>query len=615
MTPPEKTVTEENKNTFSRDALRDIVRSSTRLMGILWRERRGQMVALAILIILISLIPFAQSGAAALLINRLVQDVGVGTLSGTLLWILAALVLSRIVPPIIQSAQAYRSRIFYFYLEEKFEMLLMKKRADIDLALYENPAYNDLFNNIKENGIWRVQAFSDRQFYVLQNIIELGVAAVIIGFSNPWLLLLILAATIPELIAEVRYGGDVWNIHMGNAEVRRRYWNAQKHFWNTPSLIELKLFQNVAHFTNIIKGLFTRFQKEQIKSDRRRFYLHSSSALLSYGATSVAVVWFVVDTVHGRLQIGTLVFLMTALVQLRESISSFFMNMGRQYQDGLFIRDMFRFLDIEPALDRPAPSQMHVLDDRHTPSIAFENVTFAYPGTIQPVFKNFSLTIPAGEKIAFVGANGAGKTTLIKLICRFYDPDEGRILIDGHDLRTVDIESWYACVGALFQEYDRYYLPVRESIGIGRTALPLTAERVERAAADSESNSFIEEWEGGYSQMLGKEFTGGVEPSVGQWQKLALARTLYRDPRVFILDEPTASIDAEGEAKIFDKLEKLPKDRTVILVSHRFSTVRHASRIAVIKEGRLIEIGSHKELLKKNRVYARLFRLQAKGYE
>lgn len=230
------------------------------------------------------------------------------------------------------------------------------------------------------------------------------------------------------------------------------------------------------------------------------------------------------------------------------------------------------------------------------------------------MLKNFSLRIAPGEKLALVGSNGAGKTTLVKLLCRFYDPDKGRILINGNDIKTVDLESWYRELGVLFQDYDNYHFLVRESIAIGRSGAMSSLEKVKGAAKASEADTFIEEWEKAYEQMLGKQFTGGIEPSIGQWQKLALARTFYRDPQVLILDEPTSSIDAEAEAKIFDRLEQLPKDRTVILISHRFSTVRHANRICVIKDGRLAELGTHAALLKRGGTYARLFKLQARGY-
>ena len=288
------------------------------------------------------------------------------------------------------------------------------------------------------------------------------------------------------------------------------------------------------------------------------------------------------------------------------------MNLGQQYQDSLFVTDIFKLLDIQPALVKPVSG--FVLPRDTTPEIVFENVSFAYPGTDTVVLKNFSLRVEPGEKIALIGANGAGKTTIVKLLCRFYDPTEGRILIGGRDIREIDIESWYAILGALFQDYAHYPFIVKDAIALGRTESPLAMDQVRGAAHSSEADIFINEWKDKYEQMLGKDFTGGIEPSIGQWQKLAISRAFYRNAQVLILDEPTASIDAESEAKIFDRLEKETQGKTVILISHRFSTVRHATKIAVLENGRLKELGRHEELLKKKGLYARLFNLQAEGY-
>jgi len=213
-----------------------------------------------------------------------------------------------------------------------------------------------------------------------------------------------------------------------------------------------------------------------------------------------------------------------------------------------------------------------------------------------------------------VGINGAGKTTLVKLLCRIYDPTEGQILVDGRDLKELDIDSWLHAIGVLFQDYSAYQMKVSEAIALGRSDEPVDMDRVKWAAQGSEAAEFIDEWEDGYDQMLGKQFEGGIDPSKGQLQKLALARALYRNPAILVLDEPTASVDAESEAKIFARLEALPKDKTVILISHRFSTVRTADKILVLKDGAVHELGSHAELMEKDGTYAKLFRLQAKGY-
>ena len=361
-----------------------------------------------------------------------------------------------------------------------------------------------------------------------------------------------------------------------------------------------------------IKELFRNFQAEQRQNEKKRLRRSMAALIIAQATIAFATVYFILAVVNGGLQIGTLVFVLASIAGLRQALGGLFMNLGQQYQDSLFVTDIFKLLDTKPALARKASG--FVLPRNTTPEIVFENVSFAYPGTDTVVLKNFSLTIKPGEKVALIGANGAGKTTIVKLLCRFYDPTEGRITIGGQDIREIDIESWYRILGALFQDYAHYPFIVKETIALGRTESPLAMNRVKGAARSSEADLFIEEWKNKYEQMLGKDFTGGIEPSIGQWQKLAISRAFYRNAQVLILDEPTSSIDAEAETKIFDRLEKETEGKTVILISHRFSTVRHATKIAVLKDGRLKELGTHEDLLKKNGLYARLFNLQAKGY-
>jgi ATP-binding cassette subfamily B protein len=411
---------------------------------------------------------------------------------------------------------------------------------------------------------------------------------------------------------EAKYGREVWSIHAIRSERRRKYWSLRWQFEELSRLVELKLFQNAGHFLSQIKELFQHFQDEQKQNEQKRLRREMAALTVAQLTIAFATVYFILEVVNGGLMVGTLVFVLASIAGLRQALGGLFMNLGQQYQDSLFITDIFKLLDIEPALVKPP--QGFILPHDETPEIVFDHVSFAYPGTDKAVLKNFSLKVEPGEKVALIGANGAGKTTIVKLLCRFYDPTEGRILIGGRDIREIDIESWYSILGALFQDYAHYPFIVKETIALGRTGSPLAMDQVKNAARSSEADTFIEEWKNKYEQMLGKDFTGGIEPSIGQWQKLAISRAFYRNARVLILDEPTSSIDAEAEAKIFDRLEKETRGKTVILISHRFSTVRHATKIAVLENGRLKELGRHEELLKKKGLYARLFNLQAKGY-
>ncbi len=612
------TINDEQNNasdirSFSTSLFFDMFKNSLKLSKLLWREKRNSMILLGIIFLIVSGAPFLQSGFRGLLINKLIPISDGYSPNIELFLIIGGLIAATFIPSFLYSIQGYLSKIFGFFLEEKFETLVTKKKGDLDIATHENPQYQDLFNRVNENGTWRTRNFVDRQYFVFQNIIEVIIASIILIFSEWWVFLIILVGTFPELIIEIIYGQDTWSIHFGRSQTRRKFWEFQGHFNTTSSLIELKLFQNLKYFFLSIKDLFKEFQTEEKKNEKKRLAYNLLSLCFSQFVIAFAIVYFTMQVIHGNLLIGTLTFVLASIGDLRQALSGLFSNIGHQYQDSLFVSDMFRLLELETAVKQPANGM--ILAPKKTPEIIFENVSFAYPDTKKCVLKNFSMKISPGEKIALVGVNGAGKTTLVKLLCRFYDPDKGRILIDGRDLKEVDIESWYSKIGALFQDYAKYHILVKEAIALGNTNQKSTKKKIEDAAKNSEAETFINDWDKKYEQMLGKEFSEGVEPSIGQWQKLALARTFYREPNIFILDEPTSSIDAEAETKIFEKLEKLPEDRTVILISHRFSTVRRADKIGVIENGELREFDSHKNLLKNGKTYARLFKMQAKGYE
>jgi ATP-binding cassette subfamily B protein len=593
-------------------SIRQVAGNSTRLSRMVWRERPAMVAALTGLFLVGATTPALRAGAIGLLLNELVRIAGTGEVSGRLSLIIVLVVATNVVPPLLLAVQTYLSQMLLFQLEKQLEMLIIDKKGDIDVAVHEQPSQNDLINGVQENGVFRVQWFVNRQFVILQNLIEVAVASVILAIANWWLFLVLLVVTLPELVTEIRYGRMVWSIHVGRAEVRRRFLELRSHFFHLPSLLELKLLQNTAAFAARMRKLFGAFFAEERHSERRKLVLQLVSLMLSQTGVAVATCWFLLGVVHGELAVGTLAFLLASIGSFRLALSSLFTNLGRQYQDSLFVTDVFRFLDIAPVLTRPrVPSRL--ARDRALP-IVFEGVAFRYPGAARDAVHDISLEIRPGERLAIVGANGSGKTTLVKLLCRFYDPDRGRIVVDGHDLKDLDPASWSDKLGVLFQEYANYRSSAAEAIATGRLELAADPERVTRAAKQGEAHQFITQWPRGYEQLLGKEFAGGVEPSIGQWQRLALARLFFRNPQVLVLDEPTAAIDPEAEAKLFRQLAALPQDRTVILISHRFSTVRHADRICILEDGRIAELGSHEELLRRGAAYAHLFELQARGY-
>jgi ATP-binding cassette, subfamily B, bacterial len=325
-----------------------------------------------------------------------------------------------------------------------------------------------------------------------------------------------------------------------------------------------------------------------------------------------AFAFIALRTARGDFSIGQLTFLAASFRQMRgllEGLLSGFSNLAGQ---ALYLDDLFSFFRIQPriasragALDVPQPIQH---------GFTFENVGFKYPGSERWAVRGLSFTLRAGEALALVGENGAGKTTLVKLLARLYDPDEGRILLDGHDLRDYSLESLRASIGVIFQDFVRYHLTAAENIAVGRIEAVGDQPRIEGAAARSLADGVIAKLPEGYGQTLGRRFNTGVDLSGGEWQKVALGRAYMRDAQLLILDEPTAALDARAEYEVFQRFKDLTRGKSAVLISHRFSTVRMADRILVLDGGRLLEIGTHEELRGAGGRYAELFELQAAGY-
>ncbi len=591
-------------------ALPSVLKLGWRAFKLFAGVNRGLFALLVSVIFIGSFTHLAGSAAFANLIGSVEQAVKVGNFSEGLVWALVLVLAADIISLFIRVSNSYLSRIFRFAYDEKAEFIMARKSSEVDVASYEDPEVRNLFQVVKEND-YRMFAFGSGQLYSAQNFVRLLATSGTLFFMNPYVLVFVFVGVLPELFTQLKHGRRVWGIHAGKAEVRRRWSALGRHFYNINSLSEIKIFQTTERILGWIKNLFLEFQDEQRKAEKSRMVKVSISSSVSMVFLFSSSVYFIWSAVRGEISTSTLIFSLSLINQFRGTLSDFFSGLAGDYEHHLFVKDIFKFLDLEPRIRLLKPG---LILREATPEIVFENVSFRYQNQQRSALKNITLKVMPGEKIALVGENGAGKTTFVKLLCRFYDAEKGRVLLDGVSIKEVNLESWYSKLGVLFQEYPNYDLPVWEQISLGSSAV-VDKEKIKEGARSAGAADFIEKWERGYDQMVGKEYADGMEPSVGQRQKLALARVFYRDPQVWVLDEPTSSIDPEAEEKIFEKLEQLPKDRTVFLISHRFSTVRHADRILVFKDGEVVEQGTHKELLKLKGLYEHLFSLQAKGYK
>jgi ABC-type multidrug transport system fused ATPase/permease subunit len=583
--------------------------TSWRVALFAWNHDKSIVVGMVSTSLLLALSPFIQSGLSALLVNNLIAGTFVPQF---LLTLVILYVVSLFLPDLVSSVRTYFEKRNYIDLGREFQLLYLKKKASIDIQQFEDPEFQDLINKAEDRDVWPIVNMSETQFNILRTLTQVAVAVVILASFNWKICLLVALSVIPRFIVQLRYGKDSWGIWDADTTVRRRYNDIKAHFDNRTWLVELKLFQNIQHFFGHLSRILSLFSDKQKVVEKKRLGLEFAATSVFGLIVGGVTAWIIYQVADGYLEIGTMLFLLASMDRFQGALTEFLGQLSLQQDRTTYADNLFKILDTKNTLYRSKkPAALGAV----TPEVVFENVSFRYPGAEKLILKDISLTLRSGEKFALVGENGAGKTTFVKLLCRVYDPTEGRILVNGRDLREIDLEEWYGTLGILFQDYASYNFPVKEGIALGRSDEQMSLERVVDAAQSSDSESFILEWKDKYDQMLGVEFDGGVDPSKGQKQRLAIARLFHRKAGIMILDEPTAAIDAEAEMKIFERIESLTSGQTVILISHKFSTVRKADRICLFEDGRVSELGSHEELLAKDGTYARLFNMQAKDYQ
>lgn len=513
---------------------------------------------------------------------------------------------------IINAMQLYLDKIWYLINEHEMELLFLKKRAEIDLGHYENSEFQNLLTRGTRRGIWPLLEMSDAQFQILANIVLIIVSSVITSAINWKIYLITIVTAIPSFVVQFKYGYKVWSIWAEHSERQRKYASLRNHLWGRKGVMQAKILQNSGYLIGVIRDILDSFRKDNRHADRKRFYAQILASIVASAGLAVSLWLIAEDVMAGSINVGAMVFVIGALGQLVGGLNSLLAQIATQLEKNLYVTDLFDILDTKPFIRRsPNPVRLNLGE---APLITFKNVSFKYEGRDEWVLKDVNLEIKPGEKLALVGMNGAGKSTLVKLLSRIYDPNEGDIYVNGINLKDTDPDEWSRYLSVLLQDYLTYDLTVAESIAIGRTDSPMDRQKVEQASQHSGSHEFIENWEKKYDQQLGKEFEGGVEPSKGQQQKLALARTIYRDALVMVLDEPTASIDALSEMQIFEAMERAVGSNTLIVITHRFNTTQNLDKIVVIEKGRIIEEGSHRELLKKGGRYKEMFDSQAKAF-
>jgi ATP-binding cassette subfamily B protein len=446
----------------------------------------------------------------------------------------------------------------------------------------------------------------------VQNGISLASYSVLLFAFSPWAVVILIAAGLPSFFAEAKFSGDAFRLFRWRSPDTRMQMYLETVIAREDGVKEVKLFQLgprlLQRYRDIFKKLFVEDRRLTIRRDTWGFILGLVSTAALYGAYG----WIVATTIAGAITLGAMTMYLVLFRQGQSSVAAILTAVSGMYEDNLYLSNLYEYLE------QPVPARKGDAHKGPEPArgVEFENVSFAYAGATQKALNNINLQVKPGESLALVGENGSGKTTLIKLLTRLYEPTEGRILLDGLDLREWDVEALRQRVGVIFQDFGRYQFSVGENIGAGDVRFIDDKSRWQDAAQTGLAAPFIEDMPEGYETQLGRWFKGGRELSGGQWQKIALSRAFMRsDADILVLDEPTAAMDASAEAEVFDHFRKASDQKMTILISHRFSTVRAAAQIVVMHQGEILERGDHASLLAEDGQYAHLFRLQAQGYQ
>jgi ATP-binding cassette subfamily B protein len=429
---------------------------------------------------------------------------------------------------------------------------------------------------------------------------------------NPWLVVLLLVALIPAFLGEAHFNAQSYSLDFRRTPERRELDYVRQTAASVETAKEVKIFGLNAFLIDRFRVLSQSFYaaNRQIAQQRALW----GAVFTSVGTVGyyLAYAWIIGSTLTGTLTIGDLTFLAGSFRRLRTLLEGLLASFSSTAAQALYLDDLFGFFEVTPEIQSPAsPLPM---PEPIRQGFVFEDVGFRYPGADRWAVRQLCFTLKAGETLALVGENGAGKTTLVKLLTRLYDPDEGRITLEGRDLRDYDLDALRGAMGVIFQDFVRYNLTAGDNIAVGRISARDDHARIERAASSSLADAVIDGLPQGYDQMIGKRFRNGVELSGGEWQKVAIARAYMRNAQVLVLDEPTAALDARSEFEVFQRFKELSAGKTAVLISHRFSSVRMADRILVLSGGRVEASGTHAELLAQKGRYAELFELQAAGY-
>ena len=613
------------------DSLRDTLKNFCtvislypRTAALVWKASPYAFLGCLIIAILEGLVPPVQVWLLKVIIDNAVTGIQINQAGGTvdlssIIWLLGFYLGVMTISAVLQALNALSRDVVGRRVEYYIQQLILKKTATLDYAFFEDPKFYNMLTNAAQDAGWRPMNL----IFFLVDILRQGLTliAMILILTR----LHVLAAVAIGIIPLVRFVFMRWHVkrrflmHMTYTTMRRVVGYFQSLITSRESIKEIRIFGLFDH----LYSRFTQYKEEYIQAHEKMTLSQTRiEGFLSIFSNIVGVglwAYIIIRALYGHITIGDITLFFQAVNSCQQRVGGILRSVVEGYENSLFVTNLFAFLDLHPedvdgALKRSKKPSLTPSDKTIQKDIEFRNVSFKYPGQDRYVLRNVNFRISPGETVAIVGRNGAGKTTLVKLLSRFYDPIEGEILLDGHNLVEYDLLQLRQQMSIVFQDFIQYHLTIRDNITFGQIEHSADIIRLEKAAEDSGARSLIQKLPKKFDTALGRTLEDGVDLSGGEWQKLGLARAFFRDAQILILDEPTAALDPLAEHEVFEQFAHLTQSKTSVIISHRFSTVRMADRIIVLEDGACLEQGSHEELLARDGMYAKLFITQAKHY-
>ncbi|HEY6824163.1 MAG TPA: ABC transporter ATP-binding protein [Steroidobacteraceae bacterium] len=588
-----------------------VFRYSRRALGLVWSTNRALTVALALLTLLAGILPASVAYVGALIVDAVLAAIRLGGSAGH---VLRLVVLEGVLVAAIAAAQRGLSlcqSLLRAQLGQRVNVMILEKALTLELQHFEDSEFYDKLTRARREASTRPLSLVTRTFGLVQNGVSLASYGVLLAHFSPWAVAVLLLAGLPAFVAEAKFSGDAFRLFRWRSPETRMQIYLETVIAREDHAKEVMLYhlgpRLLERYRDIFRRLYAEDRALTVRRDLWGFALGSIATAALYGAYA----WIAITTVRRIITLGQMTMYVALFRQGQAAVSAMLAAVGGMYEDNLYLSTLYEYL--ETHVPRPKGTVLH--GPHPEDGVRFEDVSFSYPGAEEPALEHISLHLTPGSSLALVGENGSGKPTLIKLLTRLYAPSSGKILLDGQDLAAWEEGALRERIGVIFQDFARYQMLVGENVGAGDERFFEDEARWRVAAHKGQASEFIDTLPAGYQTQLGKWFRDGRELSGGQWQKIALSRAFMRTRAdILVLDEPTAAMDAEAEAEVFEHFRQLAHDRITILISHRFSTVRMADQIVVLNRGRIVERGSHDELMRLNGRYAHLFSLQARGY-